>query len=84
MSESRAKSGRKSALHQPGLSHALTLCGFWSDGKGPTKTLPPLATPVSRKVKPTARKRPAPGGEALVRSVTVKQNVRKRKAEKKR
>jgi hypothetical protein len=38
----------------------------------------------SERGKPKARKRPAPDGEALVRSVTVKLKARKRKAAKKR
>jgi hypothetical protein len=38
----------------------------------------------SERGKPKARKRPAPDGEALVRSVTVKLKARKRKATKKR
>jgi len=48
------------------------------------KTLPPLATPGDRKAKPKARKRPAPDGEALVRSVTVRLKAPKRRATKKR
>ncbi len=49
--------------------------------------LPPSGTAGRRKtVKPKTRKlrRPAPGGEALVRSVTVKPKASTRKATKKR